>query len=52
MPCYYSSIKIINMSSIIIALILVGFIALVIGLLMFVHKRDQKKEAANKANTF
>jgi uncharacterized membrane protein HdeD (DUF308 family) len=40
------------MATIFIALILVGFIALVIGLLKFVHKRDQKKDAANKANTF
>jgi len=40
-----------KMSTVIIALILVGFIALIIGLLKFVHKRDQKKDAANKAKT-
>jgi heme/copper-type cytochrome/quinol oxidase subunit 4 len=38
------------MSTIITALIVLGFIALVIGLLMFVHKRDQKREAAKKIN--
>lgn len=32
------------MSTIITALIVLGFIALVIGLLMFIHRRDQKKE--------
>ena len=38
------------MSTIIIALAFVGFIALVVGILMFVHKRDQKAEANKKAN--
>jgi hypothetical protein len=38
------------MSTIFIALCMVGFIALVVGLLMFVHKRDQKSEAAKKTN--
>jgi hypothetical protein len=33
------------MSTILIALIVVGFIALVIGLLMYVHNRDQKRDA-------
>jgi hypothetical protein len=37
------------MSTIITALIILGFLAGVIGLLMYVHKRDQKKEA-EKAN--
>lgn len=33
------------MSTIITALCVLGFIALIIGLLMFVHKRDQKADA-------
>lgn len=33
------------MSTIITALCILGFIGLVIGLLLYVHKRDQKKEA-------
>ncbi len=33
------------MSTVITALILLGIMGLVIGLLLFVHKRDQKKEA-------
>lgn len=32
------------------ALIVVGFIGIMIGLLLFVHKRDQKREA-EKINT-
>jgi uncharacterized membrane protein HdeD (DUF308 family) len=39
------------MSTIITALAVLGFIALVVGLLMYVHKRDQKREAAKKAGT-
>jgi hypothetical protein len=39
------------MSTIFIALIIVGFIAVIIGLLKFVHKRDQKRDAENKAAT-
>jgi hypothetical protein len=39
------------MSTIITALIIIGFLAGVIGLLMYVHKRDQKRDAA-KANSF
>jgi hypothetical protein len=34
------------MSTIITALIVLGFLAGVIGLLMWVHKRDQKRDAA------
>jgi hypothetical protein len=37
------------MSTIITALVILGFLGGVIGLLMYVHKRDQKKEA-EKAN--
>jgi len=37
------------MSTIIVALILVGFIALVVGLLIFIHNRDQKADRAKKA---
>ena len=37
------------MSTIITALVIMGFLGGVIGLLMYVHKRDQKKEA-EKAN--
>lgn len=37
------------MSTIITAVIILGFLGGVIGLLMYVHKRDQKKEA-EKAN--
>jgi len=32
------------MSSIILALAIIGFIVLVVALLMYVHKRDQKAE--------
>jgi|GEM_PF-2454618 len=38
------------MSTILIALGMVGFIALIIGILMFVHKRDQKTEAAKNTS--
>jgi hypothetical protein len=38
------------MSTIITALIIVGFLGGVIGLLMYVHKRDQRRDAA-KANS-
>jgi len=38
------------MSTIIVALVLIGFIALVVGMLIFIHKRDQKMEAAKKAS--
>ena len=37
------------MSTIITALVILGFLGGVIGLLMYVHKHDQKKEA-EKAN--
>jgi hypothetical protein len=33
------------MSTIITALVILGFLAGIIGLLMYVHKRDQKREA-------
>jgi hypothetical protein len=39
------------MGTVIIALVLVGFIALVFGLLMFVNKRDQRREAAKSNET-
>jgi hypothetical protein len=39
------------MSTVIIALILLGFIGLVVGILMLVHQRDQKREAAKDLNT-
>jgi len=38
------------MSTIVTALIVLGFLGLIIGLLMFVHKRDQKKEAAKNVD--
>ena len=34
------------MSTIFIALCMLGFIASIVGILMFVHRKDQKKEAA------
>lgn len=37
------------MSTVIIALSLIGFIALVVWMLMFIHKRDQKAEAEKNA---
>lgn len=33
------------MSTIITALVILGFLGGTIGLLMYIHKRDQKKEA-------
>lgn len=33
------------MSTIITALVILGFLGVAIGLLMYVHKRDQKKDA-------
>jgi hypothetical protein len=36
------------MSTIITALAVLGFIALIIGILMAVHRRDARKEAAGK----
>lgn len=38
------------MSTIITALALIGFIALVVGILIFVHKRDQKAEGAKNTS--
>ena len=38
------------MSTIFIALCIVGFIVLVVAVLKFVHKRDQKAEAAKNRN--
>jgi hypothetical protein len=38
------------MSTIITALIVLGFLGAAIGLLMYVHKRDQKRDA-EKANS-
>ena len=35
------------MATILTALAVIGFIALVVGILMYVHKRDKKREAAN-----
>ncbi|HSU28469.1 MAG TPA: hypothetical protein VLJ68_08815 [Chitinophagaceae bacterium] len=37
------------MSTIITALAVLGFIALIVGLLMFINKRDQKREKAKNA---
>jgi len=31
--------------------ILVGFIVLIVGILVLVHRRDQRREAAKKINT-
>ena len=39
------------MATVITALIVPGFIALIIALLVLVHKRDQKRAAAQKTNT-
>jgi preprotein translocase subunit YajC len=36
------------MSTIIIAIAMLVFITLIFGLLMFVHERDKKKDAAKK----
>jgi hypothetical protein len=38
------------MASVIIALILICFIALVVGVIMFVHKRDQKPGAGSHSD--
>jgi uncharacterized membrane protein HdeD (DUF308 family) len=38
------------MATIITALCVLGFIALAAGILMFVHKRDQKAEDAKNKN--
>ncbi len=38
------------MSTIFIALCIIGFIVLAVGLIMFVHKRSQKAEAAKETN--
>ncbi len=38
------------MSTIFIALCIIAFIVLVVGFLRFVHKRDQKAEAAKNKN--
>jgi len=38
------------MSTILIALAILGFIALGIGFIIFVDKRDQKKQAARERN--
>lgn len=38
------------MATVITALILLGIIALAVGILMYVHKRDQKRDA-EKINT-
>lgn len=38
------------MSTIITALIILGFLGLIIGMLMYVHNRDKKREA-QKTNT-
>jgi uncharacterized membrane protein len=37
------------MSTAIVALVLIGFIVLVVGILVFIHKRDQKSDAAKSA---
>ncbi len=37
------------MSTAIIALTIIGFIALVVKILMIIHKRDQKADAAKNA---
>lgn len=39
------------MSSVLIALALLGFIAIVVGALVFVNNRDRKREAANNQET-
>jgi len=36
------------MSTILIALGMLGFVACIVGILMFVHKRDQKRDAAER----
>lgn len=38
------------MPTVITALVLIGFIALVVGIIMIVHKRDQKAESAKNVN--
>jgi hypothetical protein len=38
------------MATIITALIILGALGLIIGILMFVHKRDQKREAVKDVN--
>jgi type II secretory pathway pseudopilin PulG len=38
------------MSTIIVALVLIGFIALIVAILIFIHNRDQKAEAAKNAS--
>jgi uncharacterized membrane protein HdeD (DUF308 family) len=38
------------MATVVTALVMLGFIALVVGIFLFVHKRDQKREA-RKINT-
>jgi len=42
--------KLIIMSTILIALGIIGFIALAVGFIIFVHKRDQKAQAAKERN--
>jgi uncharacterized membrane protein len=39
------------MASVMIALILIGLITFIVMLLKFVHRRDQKAEAAKNAKT-
>jgi hypothetical protein len=39
------------MATIITALCVLGFIAFAVGLIMYVHKRDQKAEAAKNKKT-
>ena len=39
------------MSTLITALCLLAFIAIIVGLLKYVHKRDQKRDTAKNAKT-
>lgn len=38
------------MATVVTALCVLGFIAMAVGLLMYVHKRDQKTDAAKNKN--
>jgi hypothetical protein len=38
------------MSTVITALVIIGFIALVVRILMYIHKRDQKIEKSENVN--
>lgn len=40
------------MQTLLTALCILGFIAVIVSILVFVHKRDQKADAAKNENTF